>query len=67
MTYTMAKKWLRKAERCGYVAYHKGIVVDDKKNYGINIDGDGHNGRNFGCPEIIWSVEHAEQFFRGGD
>jgi len=72
MTYTQAKMYLRRAERSGYVAYHKGIVSMERKpwwgsparyNYGINIDGDGCEGRLFGCPEIIWEAESAEEQF----
>ena len=62
MTYTQAVKYLHRAERNGYVAYHSGICTMDG-NYGINIDGDGHDGRLFGCPQIIWDVERAEEQF----
>jgi len=37
--------------------------MDDGKNYGVNIDGDGRDGRLFGCPQIIWSAEQAEAKF----
>ncbi len=62
MTYKQATDWLKRAEKAGYVAYHQGVVKMDG-DYGINIDGDGHNGRLFGCPEIIWSQENAVEFF----
>ena len=72
MTYTQAKTYLRRATRNGYVPYHSGIthmVTGVSKSgreigyYGINIDGDGHNGRNFGCPQIIWDKDYAEERF----
>lgn len=75
MNYTEAKKYLKRALRNGYVAYHSGIVswkMETKKRlggnttghiYGINIDGDGHEGRYSGCPTIIWSAESAEERF----
>lgn len=65
MTYTQAVKYLKRAERSGYVAYHSGLVNDGEAWYGINIDGDGHDGRNFGCPQIIWDIETAERMFPG--
>lgn len=61
MTYGQAKKYLARASRNGYVAYHGGICCMDG-SYGINIDGDGH-GRYFGCPQIIWGADRAEQMF----
>ena len=71
MTHTQARRYLARAERNGYVAYHKGIAhtVTGIRNgrelgyYGINIDGDGHDGRLFGCPELIWDAEKAEERF----
>jgi hypothetical protein len=73
MTHSQAKKYLARAERRGYVAYHNGIVMEETEkryggnttgtNWGINIDGDGHNGRLFSCPQIIWSAEQAEEKF----
>lgn len=68
MKYTEAKKYLKRALKNGYVAYHQGIVSMEtsrpgKYAYGINIDGDGHDGRYFGCPKIIWSAEDAEERF----
>jgi hypothetical protein len=70
MTYTNAKKYLARAERRGYVANRSGIVMQEfnpswggnttGRAYGINIDGDGHDGRLFGCPQIIWDTEQAE-------
>jgi len=73
MNYTEAKKYLNRAENNGYVRNHSGIVMQEVKSrwggnttgcfYGINIDGDGHNGRLFGCPRIIWDVETAESMF----
>lgn len=73
MTLTEAKKYLKRAERKGYVAYHSGLVMEEVKprwggnttgsNWGINIDGDGHDGRYFGCPQIIWDSETAERIF----
>ena len=64
MTYTQAKKYLARAERSGYVAAYSGICnMDDGRYYGINIDGDGRDGRLFGCPQIIWSAEDAEDKF----
>lgn len=73
MTYRQAQKYLRRAEARGYVAYHSGIVSMEIPlqwggnttgyTYGINIDGDGHEGRLFGCPKIIWDVETAERLF----
>jgi len=67
MTLTQAKKYLKRALKNGYVAYHSGIVCMEsngrKSGYGINIDGDGHEGRYFGCPQIIWDAEHAEDKF----
>jgi hypothetical protein len=67
MTYTEAKKYLARAERNGYVAYHSGLVNNGetgrRATYGINIDGDGREGRYFGSPQIIWSAEQAERKF----
>lgn len=73
MNLTQAKKYLNRAERNGYVAYHNGIVSQEIPvrwsgnttglSFGINIDGDGHNGRLFGCPQIIWDTETAENMF----
>lgn len=62
MNYTQATKYLQRALKNGYVAYHGGIVSQDG-SYGINIDGDGHQGRLFGCPQIIWDSETAERKF----
>lgn len=63
MNYSTAKKWLARAEKRGYVAYHSGICCMDG-DYGINIDGDGHNGRYFGYPKILWSTEQCNDFFQ---
>lgn len=79
MTLTEARKYLARAQKNGYVPYHTGIVsmetikqtrkkkgtevVKIKINYGINIDGDGTEGRNFGCPIILWDAEKAEEKF----
>jgi hypothetical protein len=73
MTHSEAKKYLNRAENNGYVRYHNGIVTQETKTKwggnttgficGINIDGDGHNGRLFGCPKIIWDTETAERMF----
>lgn len=68
MNYSTAKKMLKRAEARGYVAYHSGIVCYEgqnggKNSYGINIDGDGHDGRLFGCPKIIWSTEQFNDSF----
>jgi len=73
MNYTQALKYLARAERSGYVKNYSGFVRQDTTPrwggnttgsfWGINIDGDGHNGRLFGCPEIIWDVEIAESRF----
>lgn len=62
-----AKKYLDRACRNGYVPYHTGLVLSEgqgqKENWGINIDGDGREGRLFGCPKIIWDAGHAEEMF----
>ena len=67
MNYTQARRMLRRAERNGYVPYHRGIVSSEtdrgRTTYGINIDGDGHDGRLFGCPMIIWDYDQAMEFF----
>lgn len=78
MTLTEAKKYLARALKSGYVRYHSGIASMEHQNsyykkgvqhtkvrytYGINIDGDGHDGRYFGCPQIIWDAEQAEDKF----
>lgn len=64
MTYVEAKKFLKRAEKNGYVRAYGGIVnYEDGKYYGINIDGDGRDGRYFGCPQIIWDAAWAEQKF----
>jgi hypothetical protein len=73
MNYTEAKKYLNRAENNGYVRYHSGLVMTEEpvrrggnttgSSWGINIDGDGHNGRLFGCPQMIWDVETAERLF----
>ena len=62
MTHKEAEKYLKRSEKNGYVAYHSGLVTMDA-DWGINIDGDGHDGRLFGCPKIIWSAEEAEKLF----
>ena len=60
MTYSKANQMLMAAEKRGYVKYHSGITSFEEggrvTNYGINIDGDGNEGRLFGCPKIIWTV-----------
>lgn len=62
-----AKKYLKRAEKAGYVAYHSGIVAFEDggriSSYGVNIDGNGCHGQPFGCPQIIWSAENAEELF----
>jgi hypothetical protein len=72
MNYTEAIKYLKRAEARGYIRYHSGIVCQENNNrkwggpgnyYGINIDGDGKDGRLFGCPQIIWDAEQAEDMF----
>ena len=71
MTNTQAQKYLKRATKRGYVAYHSGIahmVTGIKRGketgyYGINIDGDGHEGRLFGCPKLIWDARIAEEMF----
>ena len=73
MNYTQANKYLNRACKRGYVPYHSGLVSTEETvkwggnttglSWGINIDGDGHNGRYFGCPQIIWSAEQAEERF----
>jgi len=73
MTHKQAVTYLNRAEKSGYVRYHSGIVRMDVEPqwsgnttgsiYGINIDGDGFNGRLFGCPCIIWDIETAEMRF----
>lgn len=74
MNYTQATKYLHRACKRGYVPYHNGIVSNEeltgninhqkvKYNYGINIDGDGHKGRYFGYPIIIWDAIIAEEKF----
>ena len=66
MNYTQARKYLARAERHGYVAYYSGIccIEGSRKNtWGINVDGDGHDGRRFGRPQIIWDAEKAEELF----
>lgn len=73
MNYTKAKMYLARAEKNGYTAYHSGLVKTEIPVqwggnttgyvWGINIDGDGHNGRYFGCPQMIWSEEIAEDMF----
>ena len=77
MNYTEAKKYLKRAENSGYVANRSGIVMQEGQarwggnttgnSYGINIDGDGHDGRLFGCPRIIWDSETAENQFPARD
>ena len=67
MNKKQAQQALRWAERNGYVAYHSGIVAFEENNkvtgYGINIDGDGHDGRLFGCPKIIWDYERCQEMW----
>jgi hypothetical protein len=73
MNHTEAVKYLKRAENTGYVRYHSGLVMQETELrwggnttgtfWGINIDGDGHDGRLFGCPQIIWDVETAENRF----
>jgi len=60
MTYQMATRALKKAEKSGYTRYHSGIVSNTERNrqgrivthYGINID-----GNPFGCPATYWTVQ----------
>jgi hypothetical protein len=65
MTYSKANQMLVAAEKRGYVKYHSGIVSFEENgkatNYGINIDGDGRDGRLFGCPKILWTVESVNK------
>lgn len=66
MNHTEAVKYLKRAEKNGYVRYHSGLVAMEqgsRTSWGINIDGDGHDGRLFGSPRIIWSKEEAEEMF----
>lgn len=73
MTYTEAKKYLKRAVSRGYIPVNNGIVSMEiprrwggnttGHTYGINIDGDGRNNRYFGCPRIIWSANDAEEKF----
>lgn len=63
MTFKQAQRWLRRAQRNGYVAYHKGIVYEEGRGYGVNIDGDGREGRLFGNPEIFWTQDQIIDFF----
>jgi len=64
MTYKQAISALHRAEKNGYVRYHSGLTHENETgHYGINIDGDGHDGRLFGCPQIIWDKEQAEEKF----
>jgi hypothetical protein len=67
-----ARIYLRRATRRGYVPYHGGICRmitgrtrygKEVGHYGINIDGDGHDGRLFGCPKLIWDADTAEDMF----
>lgn len=62
MTYKHAKRWLRRAEKHGYVPYHEGIVKMGNA-YGVNIDGDGQDGRLFGNPRIFWTQDQIIDFF----
>lgn len=66
MTKKEAQKALKIAEKNGYVRYHSGIVTmedGNKRYYGINIDGDGREGRLFGCPRIIWDMDYVKERF----
>ena len=77
MKHTEAVKYLNRAERRGYVKYHSGLVMENipvqwggnttGSNWGINIDGDGtiFGGVRhlFGCPQIIWGRDQAEEQF----
>lgn len=72
MTNREATKYLKRAEKHGYVKYHSGFCTTEcTKRYGgntsgltwgINIDGNGIDNL-FGCPQIIWSSEEAEEKF----
>lgn len=63
MTKAQATKSLSSLTRAGYVAYHTGLIYhDDNKTWGVNVDGDGHDGRLFGCPKTFWSIEKVEEF-----
>jgi hypothetical protein len=64
MTYTNAKRMLKAVCKKGYVQYHSGIVSMDG-NYAINVDGDGQDGRYFGCPKIIWTVTAVNELIDG--
>lgn len=63
MTKRDAQKTLKIALKCGYVAYHNGLVGFEENgkitSWGANIDGDGRDGRLFGCPEVIWSEDNG--------
>ena len=71
MTYTESKKYLKRAIKNGYMPYYNGIAhmitgINNGKEqgyYGINIDGNGHDGRYFGCPILIWDSQAAEEKF----
>jgi hypothetical protein len=73
MNYKQAQTYLKRAEKNGFNRYHSGIVSQEVQkrfsgnvtgiSYGINIDGDGSKGKPFGCPQIIWDAETAEQMF----
>lgn len=63
MTKKEAQQTLRIAEKCGYVAYHSGLVRftenGETVSWGANIDGNGRDGRLSGCPKVIWNADNA--------
>lgn len=62
MTKKEAQKTLKIALKCGYVEYYNGLVLfeeNGKRSWGANIDGDGRDGRLFGCPKVVWNSDNA--------
>lgn len=63
MTKKEAQKTLSIARKCGYVPYYNGLVTFEENgkitSWGANIDGDGRDGRLFGCPQVIWNEDNG--------
>lgn len=64
MTKREAQRTLRIAIKCGYVAQGRSGLVAWEENgkitgWGANIDGDGKDGRYFGCPQVIWNSDNG--------
>ena len=75
MTKTQAIKYLHRAEKNGFIAYHHGLVTHEVESrysgnttglyWGINIVCGEENRHMFSRAKIIWDADHAERIFPG--